>query len=787
MKHCVKIKHENPCHTIWKKGSGNEVEAYEKISRNFFNRYGSKKLLGDWFSVVFEHGLPEQKEQADPSDRFDRVLAFCGYKNDPSGFFDHVFNQMFNPDQKQVIVNGLNLPVLYLYELLSVCFPADSVYQIKTVNQLEKTAYIRVKDNNKLQQVMDLFPVRLSNHVIAQSMVSDGVAGQYLPFEQELDDTGHDITFDGHFKNGLLEQMYQNRVVFLLDMHCPVYCRFCFRKHKSDRKNELVTGKDICAAVDHVEAHSDIKEILITGGEPLINRPHLEQAVDALMKIDHVKTIRIATRSIAYYPALFLENSRSRSYLKYLIQKNKECLAENKRIEIGIHLVHPDEISIQTLDIISSLVKNGIQVYLQTPFLKGLNTKGKTLARLFVLLRQAGVKIYYIFAPCSPIHGTKEYWAPISQAFEAARYMRQTVSDRCMPKLCTATPLGKIEWQSSGWAVEKDAADQRYTWIRTPYTKAYFEQFLSGPGSGLDQMPAFRVNPEGTLDARFRVDMGEECLYVGNRPEDKRILEKIEPEILQKRKNWVESWFKDVCFSRQAIEAAESKYISRFHRTCVELDINADPAALRYIEQHGEITDVVLCCPSERIGSFDKINALVMQLKQMDHIICVRLCFKALSLHPDIFNDRWLEKMAAWSDFSIGNPFRIEVETWVMLPEKIAPGLGQVARNLTQSGINIYANSVLMGNLNDQPGIMVNLAHKLRDAQIEFHHLYVSGTAFQREFEKKFKTCRVDDQSVLDIASRIRTDCSGREIPLYIIQTETGERDYDFSGRKIFD
>jgi len=48
-----------------------------------------------------------------------------------------------------------------------------------------------------------------------------------------------------------------------------------------------------------VKQNSSIKEILITGGEPLLNRANLDAAVDKLVDIDHVQTIRIATRSIA--------------------------------------------------------------------------------------------------------------------------------------------------------------------------------------------------------------------------------------------------------------------------------------------------------------------------------------------------------------------------------------------------------------------------------------------------------------------------------------------------------
>ncbi len=193
-----------------------------------------------------------------------------------------------------------------------------------------------------------------------------------------MDSSGVEITFDGHAKKGVLEQMYQNRVIFLLEKNCPVYCRFCFRKHKSSRKENNPTRAQIVDAIGCVEQNSDIKEVLITGGEPLLNKPNIETTLQGLIPIDHIQVIRIATRSVAYFPDLFLKDDAA--YIKYLIEKNHKCLNNGKRIEIGIHFVHPDEISIQSLDIISQFVKNGIQVYVQTPFLKDINTDPTMLA-----------------------------------------------------------------------------------------------------------------------------------------------------------------------------------------------------------------------------------------------------------------------------------------------------------------------------------------------------------------------------------------------------------------------
>lgn len=743
-----------------------DVETLETVSQSFFQKFGSRKLLGGQFFADLE-GVPGKT-------LFETLLIRCGYENNAAGFFQALFFRINCREKKEMSLNGIRIPNLYLYQLLETILPGNRLHSVKTIDQLEHMAFVGTDDKVKLQEVMDQFPVRLSDHVIRQSLVSNGVSKQYLPFMEELDPTGHTITFDGHFKSGVLEQMYQNRVIFLLDMSCPVYCRFCFRKHKSTRKEKTPTPEDVKAAVDHVKTHSEIKEILITGGEPLLNRPNLETALNGLIKIDHVQTIRIATRSVSYYPELFLNNNRE--YIRYFLEKNAQCLAHGKRMEIGLHFVHPDEISVQCLDIISQFVKNGIQVYLQTPFLNGLNTQGKTLAALFTLLRQAGVKIYYIFTPCHTIHGTKEYWTPISQAFEALKYLRANVSDRCIPKLCTATALGKIEWHTSGWAVEIDETDENYTWIRTPYTPAYFKAFVSDTAS----LPDLRVNDEGTLDARFRLSMGDDRFLAGKRPRDTRSLETPEPNFSSKEMEDIRSCLLTTpSLPVPGIERTPSKFISRVHKTRVEMDLAADDGAFEYIRKNSDITDVVIHWETDgslsAAKSVEKTGPMVTRLKTFSHIVCIRICCRQFNRGPQMFTQQLIEKISGWCEFSIADPMRIEMETWFLLPEEIGDLHGKIAKKLIQNGVNIYANVPLIRGVNDEPKTLETLAHKLRDAAIEFHHVYVAGL----EIQEKFNAGRpVDAQRVIDIASRIRKECSGREIPLYMVKTPLGEVDF---------
>ena len=739
------------------------IRQLEHQSCLFFEKFGSGTLLG---RSVFA-SLKKKGHALD----FDDILVGCGYEDDLQNFFKALLTQMFSQSGKPVTINKIKIPLLYLYHLLQILLPGNALHRISCVDQLEELGvFTNMEKRPDIAQVIDQYPVRLSDHVIRQAMVSDNVAKQYLPFAAELDTTGEPITFDGHLKHGVFEQMYENRVIFLLDMKCPVFCRFCFRKHKTTRKEMTPRVSDVRRAVEKVIRRPAIREVLITGGEPMVNRPNLDAALEGLKKADHVDVIRIATRSIAYYPDLFLKNNQA--YIHYLVEKNRQLKECGKRIEMGIHFVHPDEVTVQSLEIITALVKNGVQVYVQTPFLNTLNTTGRELAQLFSLLRNAGAKIYYIFAPCSPIHGTKPYWAPISSSIKALDELRNSVSDRSIPKLCTATPLGKIEWGTSGWAAEKDSENPQFVWIRTPYTRDYFQQFVKEE----KRMPVCRQNTEGTLDARFRVDMGDNALFAGNRP-----LKKKKPDVNTGQghpliKSRVLSDLLTTPPLQPSFMPVPDRAISRIHPSVLEMNMAAGKKAMDYLEEHPVITDVILHLEA---GDFDAPEAVITrinQIKDSSQVTCLRLSCPQINPCPALFTKAWITALAQVMDFSVSTPFRVEVETWFLDPGETGAPHEKLAAQLISRGINIYANVVLVKNINDTPQRIVELACRLRKASIEFHHLVVDGHAVHKKYNRPTV---VDDSRLIDIASHIRRSCSGRQIPLYVIQTPKGIRQID--------
>ena len=489
-----------------KKDVAVSLKALEDGTAEFLEYYGTASLVGQDFCAVIGDG--------DGHTKLARLLEASGYPDDPEGFFKHVLGQLAQSNGRKKRVNDIVLPYLLLVSLLEKILPGKGYISIKDVDQLEDVTNLEVPEEHRsdLQQVIDTYPVRLSWHTVRQMMVSRDVAYQYMPFIEELDSVGHTNTWIGQFHQGLLEQMYQNRVIFLLNMSCPVYCRFCFRKHKESRNEANPTPDDIKTAVEHVRNSPSIKEIVVTGGDPFLNRANMAATIDGLMQIDHVQSLRLATRCIAYYPDLFLMNESA--YLKYLKQKSLELQQHGKRMEVATHFIHPDEISPESLDIISELVKSGIPVYVQTPFLKDCNDKGPELVKLFSLLRGAGAELHYIYIPCSPIHGNSIYWTPLSEGVAVASYLRAHLSDRVIPRICTATPIGKMDWHTSGWAVEQVEENKNFVWIRTPYTPQYFKSFAPLT----NKLTNIRVNDEGTIDIQYMAKIGDESLFLGARP-----------------------------------------------------------------------------------------------------------------------------------------------------------------------------------------------------------------------------------------------------------------------------
>ena len=731
---------------------------------DFLENYGETYLLGKDFAAIIGEG--------DGQTKFDRLLSAAGYAKDPQNFFLEMTEKLGRANGSPIAVNKIQLPNIFVLSILVKIIPENRFISVRNVDQFEKLTNITVapSERDALQEVIETYPVRLSMHTIRQMRISKNIAYQYAPFIEELDPVGQVNTWVGQFHQGLLEQMYRNRVIFLLNMSCPVYCRFCFRKHKDSRNQANPTTADVQRAVDYVSDSPNIKEIVITGGDPFLNKKNMITAIDGLKKIPHVQTLRLATRSISYDPHLFYKDDAF--WLNFVKMKNLELQQLGKRLEIATHFIHPDEISLDSLDIISRLVNNGISVYVQTPFLNNCNDEGPELTRLFSLLRGAGAELHYIYIPCSPIQGNSVYWTPIAKGLAAAQYLRAHLSDRIMPRICTATPIGKIDWYSSGWAVEKDQQDDHFFWIRTPYTPNYFKDFAQK----VDQLDVVRVNAEGTLDARFMAEIGDDSIFLGSRKPasvktnqtDQQALEKLQAQAV-----------KDQTIGCSIVSTG-SENLFRAHETRVEIEATAGDGDMAYIRNDSRITDVVISSEQDAIAHLYGIAKLIGHLRDIQHVNSVRLRSLKFNYEPALYTRAVIDRLSELNHIAVVNPLRLEIETQFLHSSEIKPIHADLLKALRKKGITVYNNTPLLAGINDHPQEIHRLAYECRQIGLEFHHLYVAGLPLQKDWSRNHP---IEVSTVIDIATKVRRDGSGREIPRYIILTQLGEVDFGLSSK----
>src|SRR5246127_5175475 len=131
---------------------------------------------------------------------------------------------------------------------------------------------------------------------------ADPIARQFIPSAEELASEAFEradpIGDDAHSPVAGIVHRYPDRVLFKLVHVCAVYCRFCFRREMvGPGKATTLSEGAYNNALAYIRAHSEIWEVILTGGDPLLLQPRrLSGVMTDLARIDHVKVIRIHSR-----------------------------------------------------------------------------------------------------------------------------------------------------------------------------------------------------------------------------------------------------------------------------------------------------------------------------------------------------------------------------------------------------------------------------------------------------------------------------------------------------------
>ena len=227
-----------------------------------------------------------------------------------------------------------------------------------------------------------------------------------------------------------LTHRYPDRVLIYPTYLCSMYCRFCFRK---ERLNEAEAGwpqDDLAPALAYVAAHPAVREVILSGGDPLVLADtKLAALLRRLAAIPHVEGIRIHTRVPVTLPSRVTPGLAA-------------ALAIDKPLWIVTHFNHPRELTPAAVAACRALHRAGARLLNQNVLLRGVNDDVATLTALYRgLVYQAGVKPYYLHH-CDMTLGVGEFRTTIDHGLALMRALRGHVSGLCLPTYVLDIPGG---------------------------------------------------------------------------------------------------------------------------------------------------------------------------------------------------------------------------------------------------------------------------------------------------------------------------------------------------------
>jgi lysine 2,3-aminomutase len=261
----------------------------------------------------------------------------------------------------------------------------------------------------------------------------DPIGRQYIPDAAELvtaPDEIEDPTADAPFTpvKGVVRR-YPDRALLKPLLACPVYCRFCFRREVVGPDGGLLTEAELAAALAWLEATPAIREVILTGGDPLMLSPRrLSALVEALTKIPHVEVIRIHSRVPVADPGR-------------VTPELVAALETPKAFFLCVHANHAREFSDDAAAALRRLSRAGVPLLGQSVLLHGVNDTAEALDDLFRAMLRNRVKPYYLHQ-LDKAPGTARFRVPEEQGLALVEGLRGRVSGLAQPTYVTETPGG---------------------------------------------------------------------------------------------------------------------------------------------------------------------------------------------------------------------------------------------------------------------------------------------------------------------------------------------------------
>lgn len=243
-----------------------------------------------------------------------------------------------------------------------------------------------------------------------------------------------------------LQHKYRETVLYFptQGQTCHAYCTYCFRWAQFIGDADLrFAAPDPSGLIRYLGEHPDVHDVLVTGGDPMVmTTERLRTHLEPLLDVATVRTIRIGTKSVAYWPQRFVTDQDADDVLRLF----EKVVASGRQLAVMAHFSHPRELETDLARrALRRIRATGAVVYCQAPLIAHVNDDAAVWSGLWRAELAAGAVPYYMFVERDT--GPQEYFkVPLARAaeiFQAAYRTLPGLARTVRGPVMSATP-GKV-------------------------------------------------------------------------------------------------------------------------------------------------------------------------------------------------------------------------------------------------------------------------------------------------------------------------------------------------------
>lgn len=309
-------------------------------------------------------------------------------------------------------------------------------HRIATLDQLKQVVNLTSEEERAIRDSEHLFRLGITPHYATLIDPDDPncpMRLQAVPKYSELAwadyEMGDPLHEDVDSPVPGITHRYPDRILFLITHECSLYCRHCTRR-RIVGDQEAVSTAMLNRAIDYVRSTPQIRDVLISGGDPLaVPDKRLEYVISNLRQIDHVEIIRIGSRMPVVMP-------------QRITDEFVNMLRKYHPIWFNTHFNHPSEIlHPDARAAMERLADAGIPTGNQTVLLKGINDCPVIMKRLVHQLVKVRCRPYYLYN-CDLSEGLSHFRTTVAKGIEIIEALRGHTSGYAVPQFVVDAPGG---------------------------------------------------------------------------------------------------------------------------------------------------------------------------------------------------------------------------------------------------------------------------------------------------------------------------------------------------------